>query len=144
MANYADSTRTPRTLTEREQRALLKVTDEHRAGYRDHLLYAMALGMGLREHELIALSVGDVFRDGRPRRRLLLSVFKGFKGAGKAGGTQEVLLSESLRGKLRRFHAADALGNPDPKTIEFTPVVRPRTDEVIPRCDRCTETFGPE
>ena len=56
---------------------------------------------GLREHELIALSVGDVFRDGRPRRRLLLSVFKG---AGKAGGTQEVLLSESLRGKLRRFH----------------------------------------
>jgi integrase/recombinase XerC len=36
MANYADSTRTPRTLTEREQRALLKVTGEHRAGYRDH------------------------------------------------------------------------------------------------------------
>jgi len=26
MANYADSTRTPRTLTEREQRLLLKVT----------------------------------------------------------------------------------------------------------------------
>ena len=60
MANYADSTRTPRTLTEREQRALLKVTGEHRAGYRDHVLYAMALGTGLREHELIALSVGDV------------------------------------------------------------------------------------
>jgi len=33
MANYADSTRTPRTLTEREERALLKVTGEHRAGY---------------------------------------------------------------------------------------------------------------
>jgi hypothetical protein len=29
MANYADSTRTPRTLTDREQRALLKVTGEH-------------------------------------------------------------------------------------------------------------------
>lgn len=101
MANYADSTRTPRILTEREQRALLKVTGERRAGYRDHVLYAMALGTGLREHELIALSVGDVFRDGRPRRRLLLSVFKG---AQRTGGTQEVLLSESLRGKLRRFH----------------------------------------
>jgi integrase/recombinase XerC len=99
MANYADSTRTPRTLTAREQRLLLKVTGEHRAGYRDHWLYAMALGTGLREHELIALSVGDVFRDGRPRRRLQLSVFRG---AGKAGGTQEVLLSESLRGKLRK------------------------------------------
>jgi site-specific recombinase XerD len=57
MANYADATRTPRTLTEREQRALLKVTGEHRAGFRDHVLYAMALGTGLREHEFIALSV---------------------------------------------------------------------------------------
>jgi len=85
MANYADSTRTPRTLTEREQRLLLKVTGEHRAGYRDQVLYAMALGTGLREHELIALSVGDVFRDGRPRKRLLLSVFKA---AQRAGGTQ--------------------------------------------------------
>jgi len=74
-------------LSEREQRVLLKVTGEHRTGFRDHCLYAMALGTGLREHELIALSVGDVFREGRPRRRLLLSVFKG---AGKAGGTQEV------------------------------------------------------
>ena len=55
MANYADGARTPRTLTEREQRALLKVTGEHRAGFRDHVLYAMALGTGLREHELIAL-----------------------------------------------------------------------------------------
>lgn len=69
----------------------------------------MALGTGLREHELIALSVGDVFRDGRPRRRLLLSVFKG---ASKAGGTQEVLLSESLRGKLRRFWAWKAREHP--------------------------------
>ena len=102
MANYADSTRTPRTLTDREQRALLKVTGEHRAGYPDHVLYAMALGTGLREHELIALTVGDVFREGRPRRRLLLSVFKG---AQRTGGMQEVLLSESLRGKLRRFWA---------------------------------------
>jgi hypothetical protein len=100
MASYAETGKSPRTLTEREQKLLLKVTGEHRAGFRDHCLYAMALGTGLREHELIALSVGDVFREGRPRRRLLLSVFKG---AGKAGGTQEVLLSESLRGKLRRF-----------------------------------------
>lgn len=102
MANYADSTRTPRTLTEREQKLLLKVTGEHRPGYRDHVLYAMALGTGLREHELIALLVGDVFRDGKPKRRLLLSVFKG---AERTGGMQEVLLSESLRGKLRRFWA---------------------------------------
>ena len=66
------------------------------------MLYAMALGTGLREHELIALCIGIAFRDGRPRRHLLLSVSKG---AQRTGGTQEVLLSESLRGKLRRFWA---------------------------------------
>lgn len=102
MASYAETGKSPRTLTEREQRLLLKVTGEHRAGFRDHMLYALALGTGLREHELIALSVGDVFRDGKPKRRLLLLVFKG---AERAGGVQEVLLSESLRGKLRRFWA---------------------------------------
>ena len=52
-----------------------------RAGFRDHVLYGMSLGTGLREHELISLEIGDVFRDGKPRRRLLLRVFKG---AGKA------------------------------------------------------------
>ncbi len=40
--------------------------------------------------------------------------------------------------------AAQLPGNPDPKSLEFTEVIRPRNDKVIPRCDRCTETFGPE
>lgn len=44
----------------------MKVTGEHRAGYRDHVIFAVALGAGLREHELLALDVGDVFdEDGR-------------------------------------------------------------------------------
>ena len=30
---------------------------EHRDGYRDHVLYAMALATGMREHELVALDV---------------------------------------------------------------------------------------
>lgn len=47
-------------------------------------------------------------------------------------------------GRCAEDLAAEALGNPDPKTIEFTSVVRPRTQDVIPRCDRCTDTFGPE
>ena len=68
---------------------------EHRAGASNHVLHPFALGTGLREHEPITLSVRDPFQDGRPRRRLLLSIFKG------AAGT--VLLSEALRGKLRRF-----------------------------------------
>ncbi len=50
----------PKTLTQAEQDALLKVTGEHRDGFRDHVLYALAFGTALRQHELVALDVGDV------------------------------------------------------------------------------------
>jgi site-specific recombinase XerC len=105
MAAYVESVRrAPRTLTEREQKWLLRVTGEHSAGFRDHVLYAMALATGLRAHELVALDVGDVFDDaGRVRRRLALRVFKG-DGRGE-DDRQEVLLSDTLRAKLEKFHA---------------------------------------
>ena len=62
MGIYVSNIATPhRTLTERERRQLLKVTGERRDGYRDHILYSMALATGLREHELASLEVGDVF-----------------------------------------------------------------------------------
>ena len=73
MATYVDNIRNPpRTLTEVEQHWLLKVSGEHKAGFRDHLLFSLALGTGLREHEILALDVGDVFDDGKSRRRLVL------------------------------------------------------------------------
>jgi site-specific recombinase XerD len=102
MGSFAsNTTKPPRTLTEREQRLLLKATGEHRDGYRDHVIYAMALATGLREHELVALDVGDVFDgDGRARRRVTLRVFKGSR---DDGTSQEILLSDSVRAKLERF-----------------------------------------
>lgn len=101
MSSYAENGRAPRTLTEREQRSLLKVTGEHRAGFRDHVLYAMALGTGLREHELVGLDVGDVFDAGdKSRRRIVLRVFKG---AERARGGQDVLVPEGLRAKLNKL-----------------------------------------
>jgi len=102
MGSFADNmARPPRTLTEREQRLLLKATGEHRDGYRDHVIYAMALATGLREHELVGLDVGDVFdADGKARRRIALRVFKG---GGDDGAVQEVLVSDGLRAKLERF-----------------------------------------
>lgn len=61
---YVDSIHRPaKTLTEREQKALLRATGEHRAGFRDHVIYALALGTGLRAHELLALNVGDGLND---------------------------------------------------------------------------------
>jgi len=58
----------PPTLTTAEQAAVLAVTAVHR---RDHLLYSLALGTGLRLAEFVGLDVGDVyFLEGRPRSRV--------------------------------------------------------------------------
>ena len=60
MTAYADTISRPvKTLTEAEQRALLKVTGQHVDGFRDHVIFSLAMGTGLREHELLALDVGD-------------------------------------------------------------------------------------
>lgn len=103
MSSYAGSIATPpRTLTEVERRRLLKTTGEHKAGFRDHILFAMALGTGLREHELLALDIRDVYGDGtKPKRRLTLRVFK--RSTDKPA-TQEVVLPDALRTKLDRFY----------------------------------------
>jgi site-specific recombinase XerC len=89
-------------LTDAEQKALLLVTGQHRAGFRDHVLFALALGAGLREHEIVALNVGDVLFDGRARRRISLSVFKR---SSSEPTKQEVMLSDTLRAKLERLVA---------------------------------------
>ena len=48
----------PTTLTVDEQRLILRATADHP---RDHLIYSMALGTGLRLAEIVGLDVGDVF-----------------------------------------------------------------------------------
>ena len=59
--SYVDTIRKPpSTLTVDEQTALLRVTGEHKDGFRDHVLFSVALGTALREHEIAALTVGDI------------------------------------------------------------------------------------
>lgn len=104
------TTRAPKTLTEAEQRALLRVTGERRGGLRDHVIFSLALGTGLREHEILALNVGDVFEGGRARRRLQLKVFKR---SNPNPELQEVILPDSVRRKLDQLmHAKRADGHP--------------------------------
>ena len=56
------------TLTTDEQRLILRATA---GNVRDHLIYSLALGTGLRLAEIVGLDVGDVFTpDGRPRVRV--------------------------------------------------------------------------
>ncbi len=92
--------RAPETMTAAEQAALLNATAAHPAP-RDHLLYSMALGTGLRLRELLGLNVGDVSPDGREvRRRVVLD-----PATTKGGQRGEVFLPERLIPKLRRFLA---------------------------------------
>lgn len=86
----------PPTLTQAEQKLILRATAGHP---RDHLLFSMALGTGLRLAEIVGLNVGDVFApDGTPRVRVRIrgEIAKG----GRAG---DVFLPDRLVPKLKRL-----------------------------------------
>jgi integrase len=88
----------PQTLTEAEQRALLRASAAHP---RDHLIFSLALGTGLRLAELVGLDVGDVFfPDGAPRGRVRLR-----REIAKRHRAGDVFLPDALVPKLRRFWA---------------------------------------
>lgn len=86
----------PPTLTHAEQKAILRATARHP---RDHLIYSLALGTGLRLAEIVGLNVGDVYTiEGEPRTRIRLrpELVKG-------GRAADVFLPDKLVCKLRRF-----------------------------------------
>jgi integrase len=57
----------PTTLTTDEQRTILRATA---GNVRDHVIFSMALGTGLRLAEIVGLDEGDVFAlDWTPRVR---------------------------------------------------------------------------
>src|SRR2546428_2453280 len=88
----------PQTLTQGEQKAILRATNRN---LRDHLIYSLALGTGLRLAEIVGLNVGDVYTpDGRPRNRVRLR-----PEIAKNGRAGDVFLPDSLVCKLRRFSA---------------------------------------
>ena len=102
MTAYADNILRPlRTLTEREVAALLRVTGQHVSGFRDHVIISLALATGLREHEILALDVGDVFdARGRAKKHVQLRVFKR---SAKNPAIQQITLSDTIRAKLEKL-----------------------------------------
>ena len=86
----------PQTLTLAEQRAILRATARN---LRDHLIYSLALGTGLRLAEIVGLNVGDVYGpEDTPRRRIRLR-----PDLAKGGRVADVFLPDSLVRKFRRF-----------------------------------------
>ena len=83
----------PPTLTKTEQDALLSATTG-----RDHLIFSLALGTGLRLAELVGLNVGDVYLDATPRQRIRLR-----REIAKGGGAGDVFLPDALAPKLESF-----------------------------------------
>src|SRR2546425_7837212 len=86
----------PPTLTQAEQRTLLRVT---RCNLRDHLIYSLALGTGLRLAEIVGLNVGDVYTpEGKPKNRIRLR-----PEIAKNGRAGAVFLPDALLVKFRNF-----------------------------------------
>ena len=86
----------PQTLTQAEQQAILRATARNP---RDHLIYSLALGTGLRLAEIVGLNVGDVYGpDGKPKNRVRLR-----PEIAKGGRSGDVFLPDALVVKLRRF-----------------------------------------
>ena len=86
----------PPTLTRAEQETLLGVSASHP---RDHLIFSIALGTGLRLAEIVGLNVGDVFfPDGTPRNRVRLR-----REIAKGGRVGDLFLPDALIPKLTKF-----------------------------------------
>ena len=102
MAAYIDTILTPpRVLSAQEQEAVLKATGEHATGFRDHMIISVALGTGLREHEIAALTIGDILNPaGQIRMKITL---KTFKRSTSRPVSQEVPINQRLKIKLSKF-----------------------------------------
>jgi site-specific recombinase XerC len=86
----------PQTLTRNEQKTILRKTA---CNPRDHLIYSLALGTGLRLAEIVGLNVEDVYApQGRPRNRLRIR-----PEIAKGGRTGDIFLPDALVAKLRKF-----------------------------------------
>lgn len=101
--SYADRTRRPpKVLSDDEQRRLLKISGEHRDGFRDHVIFSIALGCALREHEIAALTIGDASPDrwSKAKRSIDLRVFKGVR---REKGVQRVHVPDGTYYKLEKY-----------------------------------------
>lgn len=114
---------TPRTLTPAEVTRIKETALTFGAtpkarflGCRDLTIFTLALTVGLREHEIVALTIADAFDpEHRAREWILLRVFKGYRRSKVKA--QEVFIPPQARAALDEFlrakHAARERLAPD-------------------------------
>lgn len=120
MHDTTSAQKPPKTLTQSEVTRLLETTatfgttpSQRLMACRDHTILLLAICVGLREHEIVALTIGDVYDlEQRAREVVALRVYKG---CARDKTPQEVFLPlpvrEALDSFLRVKHAArEALG----------------------------------
>jgi integrase/recombinase XerC len=103
VVSYADRTRRPpNVLSDAEQTRLLKISGQHAEDFRDHMIFSLALGCALREHEIVALDVRDVAdeRGLKAKRAIDLRVFKGSR---REKGVQRVHVPDGTYYKLEKY-----------------------------------------
>lgn len=109
MPRFAERTKAPpRTLTADEQARLLKVSGEHRDGFRDHVIFSLALGTALRISEIVGLDLFDVVtKEGKVRRLIQLQHFKGSTSARRPADrtAQRIHLPDATYYKLEKWIA---------------------------------------
>ena len=88
----------PTTLTADEQALILRATQPN---VRDHVIFSLALGTGLRLAEIVGLNVDDVYGPkGAPKIRVQVR-----REIAKGGRAADVFLPDRLVLKLKRFSA---------------------------------------
>ena len=140
--NYADTiARPPRTLTELEQRLLLKVTGEHRDGFRDHVhLQPRARHRAARA------------RDPGPQRRRRLrrrtarrddgSSCRVFKRSSDEPAHQEVVLPDGAAGQARQAPRLEAARGREPRARRAALRQPPGQAPLDPAAPRTSSTSG--
>jgi site-specific recombinase XerC len=127
--SYADRTkRPPRSPTDREVKRLLDVTGRAKAGFRDHVIFSLAVGCGLRESEIVGLDVLHVakLQSGGalvPMRSIQLHVFKR-AGADPNPADQRVHVPDATFYKLEKWLRSEWR---DRRPSERTPLFVART-----------------
>jgi integrase/recombinase XerC len=88
--------RAVQVLAPEEQVKLLDVTGQHVSGFRDHVIYSVALGTALRESEIAWLNVGDVVAGGLSEARAEITLKRFAQKGGKKTGSKSPVRKRDL------------------------------------------------